>query len=191
MKTQLKQFRATDFLFCPHCGKKTISFVGKKKWICTSCGFELFFNIASACGLIIFDNANNVLFEKRAKEPRKNFLALPGGFIDANESAENAILRECAEELMFRPKKISYLASFPNSYEYKNALYKTCDIFFETKVRGSLSSLVEKMKMQKTEVSDLCICKIENERDIENLKIAFESAKNILRFWLSQKGKRK
>lgn len=186
-----KKIRATDFMFCPQCGKKTVSFVNGKKWICSSCGFELYHNVAAACGLIVFDEMQNILFEKRAKNPRKGFLALPGGFINAEESAEEAAMRECNEELCFSPKKISYLASFPNTYEYKNALYKTCDIFFEAEVSAPLLLLTEKMQMQKTEVSDICIYKIENESGIEKTPLAFESAKNVLRFWLSKKNEKK
>jgi len=39
-----------------------------------------------------------ILLIKRKKEPFKNFWALPGGFINYGEKAENACLRELKEE---------------------------------------------------------------------------------------------
>ena len=77
-------------------------------------------NVASAVGVIFHDKDCNVLFEKRAKNPRKGFLALPGGFCDRDETAEQAVLRECLEETGAKPNNIKYLCSFPNDYEYKD-----------------------------------------------------------------------
>ena len=69
---------SNDFALCPECGSKKIQFVQNKKWACPDCGFDLYCNVAAAVGLIICSPDNSVLFETRAKEPRKGFLALPG-----------------------------------------------------------------------------------------------------------------
>jgi NADH pyrophosphatase NudC (nudix superfamily) len=88
-----------DFKLCPMCGSKNIENHGNRKWVCPDCAFDLYNNVASAVGVVIRDRYNNVLFEIRAKQPRKGYLALPGGFVDFEESAEEAVVRECREEI--------------------------------------------------------------------------------------------
>jgi NAD+ diphosphatase len=63
-------------------------------------------------------------------DPLKGFLGLPGGFVDPGERAENAVLRECREEIGWAPSAITFLASFPNVYRYSGIDYHTCDLYF-------------------------------------------------------------
>ena len=72
-----------------------------RKWRCPSCDFTLYNNTASVVGLIISVRENGkdcVLCIKRGREPRKGFYALPGGFCDPDESAEQVCIRGCREE---------------------------------------------------------------------------------------------
>ena len=65
------------FNFCPECGSKKIqTLLNGRQWFCPDCGLELFNNVASAVGAILENEKHEILFERRAKEPRKNFLAL-------------------------------------------------------------------------------------------------------------------
>ena len=118
-----------DFNMCPMCGSTEIQNVNGRKWFCPKCGFDLYNNIAAAVGIIIQDKYKNVLFEVRAKEPKKGFVALPGGFVDGDESAEEAIIRECREEIGVEINNPKYVCTNPNTYPYKSIVYKTCDIF--------------------------------------------------------------
>lgn len=164
-----------DFSFCPNCGGKEIENVRMRKWRCPDCGFTLYNNVAAAVGLIIRLADGRVLFEKRAKEPRKGFLALPGGFVDPDESAEEACVRECREEIGVEPKKIRYVASFPNSYEYKGILYKTCDLFFEAELPEGAE-----LKAQEGEVLAFEPMYAGNEDEISRIPLAFKSARFAL-----------
>ena len=114
---------SNDFLICPKCQSKNIQNINARKWFCPDCGFDLYNNVAAAVGLIIEDTDGTLIFEIRAKEPRKGFLALPGGFCDPDESAEQAAFRECREETGVEPSSIKYIASFPNTYIYKEIKY--------------------------------------------------------------------
>lgn len=179
-----------EFNFCPNCGKKNIKYIDGKKWLCPDCGFDLYNNVASAVGIIIYDDNGNVLFEKRAKNPRKDFLALPGGFCDNDERAEDAVVRECKEEIGFAPENIKFICTFPNRYEYKNILYKTCDIFFTSKVPGKIKSvenLIKRLSAQESEVKGFSSFKVNSTKDIEKIPLAFESAKKTLTLWLSER----
>lgn len=168
-----------DFNYCPNCGSKKIQNVNLRKWLCPDCGFDLYNNVASAVGLVIVDSDHRILLEKRAKEPRKGFLAFPGGFVDPDETAEEACFRECEEEIGVKPVSIKYLASFPNTYEYKNIQYKTCDLFFEAVLPET-----PELKAQEGEVLSFEKCYVRNEEDLKNLPLAFESARKTLSFWL-------
>jgi NAD+ diphosphatase len=117
------------FRFCPSCGAADPAFLEGKRWLCGSCGFEYFHNVATATGVIL-DRLGEIVLLERAHEPRKGKLGIPGGFVDPGERAEEAALRECREEIGWAPPELTFLGSFPNSYEYKGIRYNTCDLFF-------------------------------------------------------------
>ncbi len=172
-----------DFNLCPMCGSKNIQNKNDRKWFCPECGFDLYCNVAASVGVLIFDEENNFLFEKRAKEPKKGFWTQPGGFIDADESAEEAVERECREEIGAQVTDISYIGSYPNTYEYKKITYKTCDMFFTAKLSGSgsLKELAEKLNAQESEVEEVVVQKISSESEIDALPLAFVSTRNALK----------
>lgn len=171
-----------DFNYCPNCGKQMIQNVNMRKWKCEDCGFTLYNNVAAAVGLVIQKADGKVLFEKRAKEPRKGFLALPGGFVDPDESAEEACIRECREELGVEPLSLKYITTFPNTYEYKNILYKTCDIFFEAVLPENAE-----LHAQEGEVLGFEEYSVTNAYELNDLPLAFESARKTLALWMKTK----
>ncbi|MCR4580685.1 MAG: NUDIX domain-containing protein [Treponema sp.] len=184
-----------DFNLCPMCGSKRIENHQNRKWICPDCGFDLYCNVAAAVGVIIYDDNSNVLFEVRAKEPRKGFIALPGGFVDFDESAENAAVRECKEEIgvSVEPASVSFLCTNPNTYPYKNIEYKTCDIFFTAPLPKDFSSIeafIGSLKAQESEVLGFVSCHVASKSDVEKLPLAFESARATLLKFVEEKGKK-
>ncbi len=174
------------FNMCPECGSKNIEWRNEKKWLCPDCGFDLYCNVAAAVGIVLYDDEYNILFEVRAKEPRKGFLCLPGGFVDPDESAEDAVVRECHEELDAEVYGSKFLCSFPNTYEYKKFVYKTCDIFFKTKLPAkykNMEAFVKTLHREESEVVRFEIRKVQNVDDVNALPLAFESAhKTLLKF---------
>ena len=178
------------FNMCPECGSKNIEWRNGKKWLCPDCGFDLYCNVAAAVGIVLYDDEYNVLFEVRAKEPRKGFLCLPGGFVDPDESAEDAVVRECHEELDAEVHGSKFLCSFPNTYEYKNIEYKTCDIFFKTKLPAkykNMEAFVKTLHREESEVVRFEIRKVQNVDDVNALPLAFESAHKTLLKFLEEK----
>lgn len=119
------------FNFCPACGTKGIHWVADRFWHCPSCSFEYFHNVATAAGVLLI-RRDEVLVVIRAKDPARGKLALPGGFVDPNERAEDTVRRECMEEIGWQPQALSFLASFPNTYSYRSVIYNTCDLYFTT-----------------------------------------------------------
>ena len=173
-----------DFKLCPMCGSKNIENHGNRKWVCPDCAFDLYNNVASAVGVVIRDRYNNVLFEIRAKQPRKGYLALPGGFVDFEESAEEAVVRECREEIGVAVGGVKFLCTAPNTYEYKNIEYKTCDIFFTAELAPQFETIddfIKSLKAEESEVQGFVSCKVESLEDIEKIPLAFESARYTLK----------
>ncbi|WDF55246.1 (deoxy)nucleoside triphosphate pyrophosphohydrolase [Mucilaginibacter sp. KACC 22063] len=71
--------------------------------------------IPVAAAIIIKDN--KIMIAKRSQHKHLGgFWEFPGGKIEANETAENCLLRELNEELKIKIKVISYLAE--NTYDY-------------------------------------------------------------------------
>ncbi|MCQ2959074.1 MAG: NUDIX domain-containing protein [Bacteroidales bacterium] len=122
------------FRFCPQCGGSHFVPFGEKANKCSDCGFVFYFNEAAAVAAIIRDSDGKVLLTKRAFDPGKGMLDLPGGFVDPLESAEHALEREIMEELNLKITSKKYLGSFPNRYLFGGVVYFTCDLVFECTV---------------------------------------------------------
>ena len=121
----------SQFTFCPKCGASTFIVNNEKSKRCTSCGFVYYFNPSSAVACFIKNPQGELLCVRRAKEPAKGTLDLPGGFVDMHESAEEAARREVKEETGLDLKECRYLFSIPNIYPYCGFDVHTVDMFFE------------------------------------------------------------
>jgi NAD+ diphosphatase len=124
------------FKFCPACGSKNFHFRQDQSFFCDDCGFEFYINASAAVAALIEDDRGRLLFAKRAKDPMKGKLDLPGGFVDILETAEDAVKRELKEELNLKADKISFFTSQPNTYLYGEITYFTLDLAFICKVQN-------------------------------------------------------
>ncbi len=157
--------------FCPHCGTKSFIVNDEKSFICEACSFVIYLNAAGAVAGII-KNKNAILLTRRAFDPNRGMLDLPGGFIDYNESAEEALIREIKEELQLIVTECTYLTSAPNTYLYKDVLYNTIDLCFHCEVE-SFNSI-----KASDDVEDYVFL---NESEIDYEKIAFGSGKYFVK----------
>jgi ADP-ribose pyrophosphatase YjhB (NUDIX family) len=67
---------------------------------------------------------------RRAKDPDKGTLDLPGGFVDMGETVEEGMHREIKEETGLNVDYIEYLFSSPNVYLYSGMGVHTLDMDF-------------------------------------------------------------
>jgi ADP-ribose pyrophosphatase YjhB (NUDIX family) len=65
---------------------------------CAACNRFYYRNPVPACCVFVRDPAGALLFALRAMEPGRGRWCLPGGFMEANETAEQCALRELREE---------------------------------------------------------------------------------------------
>jgi mutator protein MutT len=73
---------------------------------------------------------NELLVATRAHEPAIGTLDLPGGFIDMDETAEEAVAREVKEETGLIITNVKYLFSLPDIYLFSGLEVYTIDMFF-------------------------------------------------------------
>jgi NADH pyrophosphatase NudC (nudix superfamily) len=125
------------FTHCPACGSDKFSQNNIKSKRCESCGFVFYMNPSAAVACFILNTSGQLLVCRRGKNPEKGTLDLPGGFVDDNETAEEAVKREIGEELQATVIESKYLFSLPNQYEYSGLLIPTLDMFFACKLEDT------------------------------------------------------
>ena len=99
---------------------------------CEACGFTYYFNPSAATVALIVNERGEWLCVRRAKNPAKGTLDLPGGFVDNSENAEQGMVREIQEEtgLVISADDVKYMFSIPNVYHYSGMDIHTLDFFF-------------------------------------------------------------
>ena len=119
-----------QFKYCPKCGSPRFEVHNGKSKHCAECGFTYYFNPSSATVALILNERDELLVCRRGKEPAKGTLDLPGGFVDYEETAEEAMRRELLEETGAQALTVEYLFSLPNLYVYSDLEIPTLDMFF-------------------------------------------------------------
>lgn len=124
----------SQFQYCPRCGSAHFEEHNGKSKQCRDCGFTYYFNPSSATVAFILNDHHELLVTRRAKEPAKGTLDLPGGFIDMFETGEEGVAREVMEETGLTVTRADYLFSLPNLYVYSGFCVHTLDMFYRCTV---------------------------------------------------------
>jgi len=104
---------------CTKCGKLTTK-KNDSLFVCEA-GHENWIN--PAVGAIVYViKDNKVLFGVRSVEPNSGKLSLPGGFVDVNETAEQAAIREAKEELGIDVVLQTCLGTYATTYDSRPIL---------------------------------------------------------------------
>lgn len=130
METTNEQHPTRFFKYCPHCGSGNFKAVSNKEMRCGACGFDYFSNSAAAVAAIIHAPDGRIMLTRRAVEPWRGTLDLPGGFVDPDETAEEALQRELREELGAEIETCEYFTSTHNRYVYSGCSVATTDLAF-------------------------------------------------------------
>ncbi len=117
--------------YCPRCGCKAfISNDKGRSFKCEGCHFNYYINSSAAVACLIFNQEGKLLLARRAVEPAKGMLDLPGGFVEPMERAEEAVNREIREELGVQVTQADFLVSYPNEYIFSGFSVFTVDLAF-------------------------------------------------------------
>ena len=120
----------SPFRHCPQCAHPSTC-TSAREFRCEHCDFRYFHNVAAAVSVFMVHDGH-LLLTRRAHAPAAGTLDLPGGFVDPDESLEEALARELHEELDLTvlPGDMRYLFSLPNRYPFAGITYRTADSFY-------------------------------------------------------------
>jgi len=121
------------FRYCPRCGEQQLQSNDAKSFVCLSCSFVYYHSSAAAVAGII-EYKDKIILTHRVSEPEKDILALPGGFVDYEESLENALVREIQEELNLKITAPTYLCSQGERFLSRDVVYFCTIVFYVTNV---------------------------------------------------------
>ena len=130
METNRPDTRRADFAFCPRDGsplEQLAKAEGRVRPTCKRCGFVDWANPKPCVGVLTV-RGGRLLLARRGVDPAKGEWDIPGGFIDAGETGEQAALREMSEETGLAVRLTGYFGSFPDTYGPSNE--PTLNLFF-------------------------------------------------------------
>jgi len=90
----------STFKFCPLCKDRLqrVRINDRMRLVCQKCGWVNYKNPLPVAVCVAINDRGEILITKRNLEPGYNKWALPGGFMEVNETSEKACLRELEEE---------------------------------------------------------------------------------------------
>lgn len=97
--------------FCGVCGGATVHVKGERCVKCPVCGMIAYPRISPAM-MVLIKKGDAILLARHAASPTQFFTAL-AGFLEAGESAEDAVHREIFEEVGLRVSDVQYFGSQP------------------------------------------------------------------------------
>ncbi|TWT89408.1 NUDIX hydrolase [Neorhodopirellula pilleata] len=163
------------FRFCPSCGVANQG-GGSIPFRCLECGFAFFFGPVAAVGALIINSDNNVLLVRRSRNPGKNQWGLPGGFVDRDETIEEALAREVLEETSLVVRDCSLMLTGPNRYTYAGVTADVIDLFYLCSVENEQS-----VELAASELNDYRWC-VPGPEYLDDM--AFFSNRRALEHWL-------
>ena len=89
----------TEYIFCPRCAQRLArkQWMGSERSYCPACGFIHFRDPKVSVGVLLRDD-DKILLVRRAVIPRIGYWAVPSGFVEYDEGAQEAAAREVLEE---------------------------------------------------------------------------------------------
>ena len=163
------------FRYCPLCGSHLSSCEeeGRERLFCPACQWIHYENPLPSAAALVRNEKGEILLVKRGVEPGLEKWALPSGFIEIEETPEEACLRELKEETGLEGEIIRLVGV----YSQKSQVYKKVLIVgFEVKAHGHLSPGSDSLDAKYTPLEDIP-------------EIAFSSHREIIRDGLHKEKK--
>jgi ADP-ribose pyrophosphatase YjhB (NUDIX family) len=143
---------------------------------CQGCGFTLFISLTCGTGAFVSRTDGKVLFIRRAVEPEKGKLGIPGGFVDEGETVEEGLKRECKEEVGLVISNLRFLCSHPNQYLFRGVTYPVLDFFFTAMAGDGTPAALD----------GVAECLWLDPRSVRDDELAFPSLRKALAAWVQR-----
>ena len=131
---------------CPHCGRYN--------------------NRAATIDAIII-RENKILLIKRGLEPFKNYWGLPGGYVDWNETLEDAVKREVKEEVGADVISLKQMGIYSNPKRHPQ---QTIDISYEVEIEGEIKAGDDAKKFKWFNLNELPELAFDHKKIIEDYR---------------------
>ncbi len=125
-----------DMNFCRRCGE-VLTNTQANVFSCKN-QHTIYANSTPSTGIFFLQDDGKVVLAKRAFEPHKGMLDTIGGFIEPEETVEQAIQREIREETGLTPKQYStptFLCTAVGHYPYSGEIYPVLTTFFWSRLQ--------------------------------------------------------
>lgn len=165
------------YKYCPNCATENGA-PGAVPFRCSECGFALFFGPVAAVGGLICNDQNQLLLVRRVCNPGRGKWGLPGGFVDRDESIEEALAREVREETALQITTSDYLMSHPNQYNYQGIVAPVIDLFYVCRVDSPESISLAPDELDHHEWVRPTVAHLD--------EMAFGSNRLAIEFWMSR-----
>lgn len=121
--------------YCGRCGSKN----DRKEeyfFVCPRCDLHTYVNPKPTTAIILTNEEGEVLFVRRAFDPKKGYLDVPGGFIEPNESIEESARRELLEETGITVSALTQQTGIvENAYIYRENWFPVLSIFLTGEIK--------------------------------------------------------
>lgn len=108
-----------EIRFCVQCGAALIWRAGGEgepaRRACPACGWVFYNNPRPCVGALIVRDGR-LLLGRRAGEPYRGWWDIPGGFMEAGETPEEALAREVLEETGLEVRSVRPFVALPDTY---------------------------------------------------------------------------
>ena len=168
-----------DPKFCARCGAPMARRIPaddhRERPVCTVCGFIHYLDPKVACGTIPEIDGRFALIQRNI-EPRKGYWSFPCGFMEVDETAEEAAARETLEETGLEVE----LGPLLGTYSYAQSSWggAILVVVFRARVTGGALRPAD----------DVCDARLITPTQIPWEDLAFKSSTSALCDWLRLKG---
>ncbi len=160
------------FRYCSRCGSAAVRVESALCHRCTRCGYGHFINPIAGVAALLTDGQGRLLLLRRAHDPGKGKLGLPGGFVDVGETAEEALRREIREEIGIEAPALDFFLTLPNEYPYQGLVTPVLDLFYRGRVEHFAAA---------SAVSEVDELVIRDPREVDLSHLAFASNAEAIR----------
>lgn len=123
--------------FCERCGnalERRVVEENHTRPVCPACGFIVYLNPPIAAGVIAERADGKIALVLRGENPGKGLWGLPAGFMEVDETVEQAAQRECLEETGLRVELRELLGVW--SYHHKEKQTAGVLVVYAARVDG-------------------------------------------------------
>lgn len=151
--------------FCRRCGS-TLTFKTDGFYLCEN-DHRIYLNAAPCAGVFFLTEDNKVLLSVRGIEPFKGKLDSFGGFVDDQETVEDALARELQEELGLSPadyEKPQFLCTETSYYPFDGEERSVLSNFFWSRLKPSAKPVPadDVASVEQIQLTDVDLSKMHN-----------------------------